>query len=434
MSETAVVEYAPHGAAREIFARRDPEVLLDGPAGTGKSRACLEKLHLAALKYPKMRGIIVRKVRDDLREAALQTFDIHVLSPFDNVRKVGGENVQHYAYPNGSRIVVAGLDRDTKVMSAEYDMAYAQEATELDEEEWEKLTTRLRNGKMPYQQLIADCNPGAQSHWLNQRCERGVTTRLTSRHEDNPVLWDGEGWTAGGQSYIARLDNLTGARKERLRYGKWVSSEGAAFAEFYRPQHVIEPFAIPGTWTRWTATDYGYNDPWATVWLARSPDRQRVVCYREAYQTGLTAKEQAQRFKFLTGMESIRLSVADPSMWGQREKLSTSSVADEYAMEGVHLQAANNDRLGGWAKLHEALAWQQLAQRANPPRLQIFDHCENLIREIENIEVSKTRPEDVDTHASDHALDALRYGLMVEGQRSKPDSEAESGYRTVEIR
>src|SRR4051812_27825114 len=106
----AVIEYAPRGAAKEVFERRDPEVLLDGPAGTGKSRACLEKLHLAALKYPNMRGIIARKVRNDLKEAAIQTFDNHVVSPYDNVQKVGGENVTHYEYPNGSRIVVAGLD------------------------------------------------------------------------------------------------------------------------------------------------------------------------------------------------------------------------------------------------------------------------------------------------------------------------------------
>ncbi|MBH1938928.1 terminase, partial [Streptomyces sp. AV19] len=57
---TAQLEHAfePHGTAREVMHCRAPEVLMSGPAGTGKSRACLEKLHLLALLNPGMRGII----------------------------------------------------------------------------------------------------------------------------------------------------------------------------------------------------------------------------------------------------------------------------------------------------------------------------------------------------------------------------------------
>ena len=46
------------------------------------------------------------------------------------------------------------------------------------------------------------------------------------------------------------------------------------------------------------------------------------------------------------------------------------------------------------------------------PKLQIFNTCPNLIRELQSIPLSKTNPEDVDTHASDHAYDALRYMIM----------------------
>ena len=34
--------YGPRGAAAELFGCRDPEVLIEGPAGTGKTRAVLE--------------------------------------------------------------------------------------------------------------------------------------------------------------------------------------------------------------------------------------------------------------------------------------------------------------------------------------------------------------------------------------------------------
>jgi hypothetical protein len=62
--------YRPWGAAAEVFRCWEDEVLLSGPGGTGKSRAYLEKLHLCALKYPGMRGLIVRKTRVSLTDPA----------------------------------------------------------------------------------------------------------------------------------------------------------------------------------------------------------------------------------------------------------------------------------------------------------------------------------------------------------------------------
>src|SRR5262249_27220491 len=96
---------------------------------------------------------------------------------------------------------------------------------------WEKVTTRLRNGVMPYQQLIADTNPDRPTHWLKQRCDAGRTLLLESRHEDNPVLWDmkAKAWTRIGTDYLAKLGALTGPRKLRLRDGRWVQAEGVVY-------------------------------------------------------------------------------------------------------------------------------------------------------------------------------------------------------------
>ena len=105
-------------------------------------------------------------------------------------------------------LAVAGLDKPSRLMSSEYDLAYVAEATELHEDDWESLTTRLRNGVMPYQQVIADCNPDAPTHWLWLRGQRGVLSLLHSRHEDNPTLWRSGEWTEAGLVYLARLDQL----------------------------------------------------------------------------------------------------------------------------------------------------------------------------------------------------------------------------------
>jgi hypothetical protein len=238
----AMRPYQPFGAALALMNCRAPEVVIAGPAGTGKSRAVLEKLHICAQNYPGMRGLIVRKTRESLTESALVTFEEKVLPEGSSIALGPQRRLrQAYHYPNGSEIVIGGMDKPSKVMSTEFDFIYPQEAIELSEHDWESLTTRLRNGVMPYQQIVGDTNPDAPTHWLKRRADRGATVFLESRHEDNPVLWDGRraDWTDIGSVYIEKLDALTGARKPRLRFGKWVQAEGVVYEGWDRAIHLI---------------------------------------------------------------------------------------------------------------------------------------------------------------------------------------------------
>lgn len=279
--------YRPYGSALDLLYCKAPEVVLSGPAGTGKSRACLEKIHLCAEKYAGMRGLIVRKTRESLTESALVTFEEKVV-PLGHPILSGPQRRmrQAYHYPNGSEIVIGGMDKPSKIMSTEFDLVYVQEAIELTEEDWEAITTRLRNGVIPYQQIIADTNPDTPTHWLKQRSGGGTTLMLESRHEDNPVLWDSERqeWTPAGQVYISKLDNLTGPRKPRLRHGKWVQAEGAIYEEWDRSVHLIDRFEIPSDWPRYWVVDFGFTNPFCWQAWAEDPDG-RLYRYREIYHT-----------------------------------------------------------------------------------------------------------------------------------------------------
>ena len=113
--------YQPHGAALGLFRSRAREVLLAGPAGTGKSRACLEKLNLIAMQKP-IRAAIVRKTRKSLTQSAMATFENKVLPRPNQVRFHEGD--QEYRYPSGARIMVAGLDDPEKIGSTEFDIVY----------------------------------------------------------------------------------------------------------------------------------------------------------------------------------------------------------------------------------------------------------------------------------------------------------------------
>lgn len=298
--KTIVRRYAPRGAARTLFTCKAGEVLVSGPAGTGKSRACLEKLLLQMLKYDGARGLIVRKSALSLTSTTLVTWREHVAKEALRAGVVwfyGGsaEQAAQYRFTNGSTITIGGLDKPEKIMSSEYDVAYAGEATELAIADWEAITTRLRNGVMPYQQLIADCNPQAEHHWLKQRCNGGQTLMLESRHADNPIYVNDDGtYTERGQSYIVEvLGKLTGVRKLRLADGKWVSAEGLVYEGYDPAVHVVDRFPIPDTWPRIWSVDFGYVNPLVCQWWAIDPDG-RAWLYREIYRTQRLVEDHAK--------------------------------------------------------------------------------------------------------------------------------------------
>ena len=194
------------GMALQAFTDQSPEIILSGPAGTGKSFAILWKLHYLCATNKNVRALIVRKTRESLTESALVTFENQVLGGDSEISNGAARDTRKvYRYPTGSEIIVAGLvqsrqDQRAKIMSTEYDIIYPQEAIELTLNDWEQLTTRLRNGRLPYQQIIGDTNPDSPSHWIWSRGLSGRTKLLNSRHEDNPRLHDGQNWTEYGRS------------------------------------------------------------------------------------------------------------------------------------------------------------------------------------------------------------------------------------------
>lgn len=294
------VRYEPRGGALAALMCRDREAIQDGPANTGKSYGMLWKGHLAAVKYPGMHGLLLRKTFVSLKASTLVTFRERILGPNSPVRfwTAKGDEAAHYAYPNGSKLYVGGMDNPGKIMSTEFDLILPDEATDLELNEWEALTTRLRYGRMPYQQILGACNPQAPTHWLNQRANEGRLTRILSRHEDNPTVTP---------EYIATLNALTGVRKARLLYGIWAAAEGAVYEDAWdaarnivsratissRPDDLYGDCGIPRDWPRYLAVDFGFMHPFVCQWWAEDNDG-RLWLYREIYMTHQLVEDHAE--------------------------------------------------------------------------------------------------------------------------------------------
>lgn len=301
--QTLTVRFERRGAVRDLFASTDREVLISGAAGTGKSVGALMKLHIAMLQNPGARALIVRKTHVSLTASTLVTFREKVAAEAitAGIMKFYGGSAQQpaaFRYTNGSIAVVGGLDRPARLMSTEYDLTFVDEAIEATAEDIDTLSSRMRNGRMPYQQIIMASNPGAPTHHLKLRVDAGRTTILYSRHEDNPRMYTGGPggeWTEYGATYLARLDALTGVRKERLRYGRWVAAEGLVYESWDPAVHLVDHLPVGSRdWPRFWSVDFGYSNPTVIQMWAQDGDG-RLWLYREVYMSKRLVEDHARQ-------------------------------------------------------------------------------------------------------------------------------------------
>jgi phage terminase large subunit len=423
--------YRARGAAANLFrlAGRAGEVVLSGPAGTGKSRACLEYLNYLAMEYPGCRLLMLRKTRRSLTESGMTTFKSKVAH--DALGIEWNTTTQQYRYPNGSILAVGGMDKPGKIMSSEWDIIYVQEATELGEAEWEACTTRLRNGVVPWQQIIADCNPDAPTHWLKRRAESGKVAMLESRHEDNPALWDDRQclWTEQGASYIQVLNELTGVRKDRLLHGRWAAAEGMVYEMWDRRLHIRPRFERtpmnlrgdpPREWPRYLSIDFGFSHPFVCLWWAQDPDG-RLWCYREIYRTQRLVEDHAKDIKRLSrwdqknGDPMPRLVICDHDAEGravlERHLGLMTLAANKKVRDGIQAVAS---RLRPSADGSPRLLFLQDTVEPHDIDLSLRDrkHPTCSVEEFESYVWARSSDgsyKEEPEKEYDHAMDAMRY-------------------------
>jgi phage terminase large subunit len=334
--------YEPIGHAVDLLKCKSKEILACGGVGTGKSRAALEKVHAVLQKHPGARALMVRKTRASMTQSAIVTFEKHVL-PFEFARLHSEK--QSYKYPNGSELVVGGMEESERIMSSEYDLIYVQEATELKESEWEDLLTRLRNYVVPYQQLIGDCNPKHPNHWIKKRCDNGVTHLIPFTLEDNLLYYDPykKTYTDIGEDYLATISRTTGARYLRNVKGIWAAEEGMVY-EMYDPTiHRVPRFTPPEDWPRIWTFDFGFRNPFVwQEWVLDLEDtrHERGVLYlhREIYRRGLLIQNAAQNIAKIQDVEPS-VVVCDHDAQGRailEDELDISTCAAEKSvLDGI---------------------------------------------------------------------------------------------------
>lgn len=426
-------QVVPGTAAERLQYETADELLVEGPAGTGKTISLLAKCVSLALTTPNGRFLIARKSRKSLNQTVLETLERKLLplmfhSP-QVMRRQGWNlelsraNRESYTIRNTdmqgtAEIVLGGLDNLDRIMSGEFDVVFVFEATELTQDDFEKLTTRLRNNRLPFHQIAADCNPAYPQHWLNLRfkskpADGSTRVRLLSRHEDNPALYDRrrKRWTPFGRDYLNRLENLTGPRYLRLRKGIWAAAEGLVYPEFDRAVHVKpqSDFApIPADWFLFWSVDFGIIHPFvATLW-AIDP-MGRLIRVREVYRTGKTVDENADAMLKICPLKRAHIAVCDHQLQERLilERMGFATIpADKSVTAGINevkeRLRVRADGLPGLIFLEDGLFERDPSLVESKKPIQTLD-------EFDNYRWNESR--EMPVKENDDGLDTVRYAV-----------------------
>ena len=424
LKDANVLFHPNEGPQTDFLAADEKDVLYGGAAGGGKSYAMLvDPLRYAHKKAH--RALILRRSMPELREMIDKSRELYPQAfpgaKFREVEKL-------WNFPSGAKIEFGFLERDADVYRYQgqaYSWIGFDEITHLPTEfSWNYLASRLRTTDPEIKTYLrCTANPGGVgSQWVKKRYIEpeennksfvgtdGLTRKfIPAKLADNPYLSE-------DGVYEQMLNSLPPIQRRQLLEGNWDVAEGAAFVEFNPDAHIITPFEIPLSWERVKGIDYGYASESCCLWGTIDMNDGTLIIYRELYKKGLTGEELGS---IITDMEMVDPfsvnGVLDTAAWA-RTGTTGPTVGEALLRAGHKLRRADKNRVQGKIQIHEYLK----VRESGRPKLQIFNTCPNLIRELQSIPLSKTNPEDVDTHASDHAYDALRYMIMSRPRMDSP--------------
>ena len=184
----------------------------------------------------------------------------------------------------------------------------------------------------------------------------------------------------------------------------------------------FKAFAVPNYWPRIVGIDFGWDHPFAAVWLALDPDSDTVYvtdCYRERTATPITHAAAIRA-------RGLWMPVAWPHDGLQHDKGSGDELIGQYKAQGLNTlkdMASNPD---GGNSVEAGL--MDMLQRMQTGRFKVFSHLADWFEEYRLYH----RKDGKLVKENDDAISATRYALMM--KRFAKVNEPEKAFNQMQPR
>ena len=410
---------------------RSKYVAYGGARGGGKTHIVRIKAIMGCLAYPGIRILVVRREYPELEQTVI--LPMKKMVPEELASYNGTMHMLFFS--NGSAIKFGhyGAGDDLEYQGQEYDWIFMDEATQFTEDQFLILCACLRGANKIPKRIYLTCNPGGIGHFWVKRLfvdkeykedeDPADYTFIQAKATDNSHI---------EKDYIRQLANQPPDRRAAWLEGDWNALSGTFFPEVKHETHLFPAGTrIPPEWVRYRAFDYGL-DMLACLWIAVDFDG-RCWVYRELTRPGLTVSDAAEAMLSMTlPGEQITANLAPPDMWS-RTKDTGKTMAEIFAMNGLGLIKASNNRVQGWMSLKELLKPMEDGR----PGLLFSEDCKTVFEHLQMIQHSEKDPNDcsVEPHDITHAPDALRYFAVTRvmtSQQAPKEEPPELGEERVE--
>jgi phage terminase large subunit len=279
MQQLKIKAISPH---QTNFINSDKRYVLNsGGVGSGKTFSIVLRTLLLSAQHPGLFTLIGAQTYPLLRDTTLREF-INIVPP--NLIKNYNKTQQHFELRNGSEIIFRSFDDPNKLKSLNLGACAIEEMTDISEEIFKMIRTRMRQKNMPGC-VYGATNPGTFGNWVYKYfIDNPISNSevIYSISADNFFLPD---------EYLQDLGEIKKTNPEyyeRMVMGRWGILEGVVYNLPMEQRIPIGSMPQSSKIHRYIAgLDFGFTHPTAMAIIGVRENKYYLV--DEIYRRKLTA-------------------------------------------------------------------------------------------------------------------------------------------------
>ncbi len=170
--------------------------------------------------------------------------------------------------------------------------------------------------------------------------------------------------------------------------GQFTKPAGLIYPEY----EIVKPFAIPDNWRVIRGVDFGYNNPFAVIWIAEDLNTGIFYIFKEFKKSSMDIEDIYR----VLSQEPYIITYADPS---------SKETLEYLRKKGINIREAKKDVMAGIL---------QVSAMFKSGKLKVFENCKLTIDELNMYQFETDKAGNVldkPRKEHDHLMDALRYAI-----------------------